>query len=136
MSGKLVGQSRKAALKHVGFQTLLVLAVTLVCGLVWGLHAGLSALVGGAIYIVPNLVFVWLAFAYAGARQSKSVVMSLYLGEVVKLILTITMLAVALAWMKLDILSLYLAFAVALLAQWSIPFFFNHNSGMKNGCSR
>ncbi|MCE0559341.1 ATP synthase subunit I [Motilimonas sp. 1_MG-2023] len=136
MSGKLVDQSRQAALKHVGFQALLVLAVTLICGLASGLHAGLSALVGGAIYIVPNLVFVWLAFAYAGARQSKSVVMSLYLGEVVKLILTIVMLAIALAWMELDIFSLYLAFAVALVAQWSIPFFFNHNSGMKNGCSR
>ncbi len=136
MSGKLVGQSRKAALKHVGFQTLLVLAVTLICGVIWNLHAAWSALVGGAIYIVPNLVFVWLAFAFAGARQSKSVVMSLYLGEVVKLVLTIVMLAIALAWMKLDILSLYLAFAVALVAQWSIPFFFNNNSGMKNGCSR
>lgn len=136
MSSKLVGRGRKAALKHIGFQTFLVLAVTLVCGSIWGSHAAMSAVVGGAIYIVPNLIFAWCAFAFAGARQARSVVMSLYFGEVVKLVLTIVLFVIALAWMKLDILSLYLAFGVALAAQWSIPFFFNHNDGMKNGCSR
>jgi ATP synthase protein I len=134
MSDKLASKGRKAAYRLVAFQATLVLVVSLFCWVMWEAKTGLSALVGGSIYVVPNLIFSYLAFAFSGARQAKNVVMAFYLGEVVKLVLTIVLFTIAFLTFDANFASLFVSFALVMFSQLSAPLFFNKNNGMKNGC--
>ncbi len=134
MSDKLASRGRKAAYRLVAFQALLVLVVSLFCWLMWGAKTGFSAFVGGSIYVLPNLVFSSMVFAYAGARQAKKVVKAFYLGEVIKLLLTIVLFVVAFVSFDANFASFFTSFAIVMFSQWSAPLFFNKNNGMKNGC--
>ena len=133
MADKLAKPAQKAALTLVVCQALLVIVISLLYVLLLDIKAGYSALMGGGIYVIPNLLFSWLAFQVAGASKSKLVVLYLYGGEAAKLLLTIGLFVIALAWMDLALLPLYLCFAIALFSQWLSPFFFSKHYRTKNG---
>lgn len=74
-------------------QALVVLAVTLVCGVSLGFVAGYSGFLGGLIALLANLYFAYRAFRYFGARSIGAVVQSFWAGEIGKLILTAALFA-------------------------------------------
>ncbi len=45
---------------------------------------GLSALIGGGIFVIANAVFALCAFMFSGARAAKRIAASFYTGEVLK----------------------------------------------------
>ena len=61
----------------------------------WGYSNAVSALVGGVISIIPNSVFAYKTFKYAGASSSKKVIESFYSGEKMKMVITVFLLALA-----------------------------------------
>lgn len=46
---------------------------------------GYSALLGGLAVILPNMIFVWLAFRHGGASNARNIVNAFYVGETIKL---------------------------------------------------
>ncbi|WP_206006358.1 ATP synthase subunit I, partial [Pseudoalteromonas sp. c7(2019)] len=63
--------------------------VALISTVFFSNKTGYSALFGGLTFLLPNVVFVLMAFAHAGARQSKKVLRGFYAGEAIKLFLTV-----------------------------------------------
>jgi ATP synthase protein I len=97
---------------------LLQLATTVITSLIAGLIAGLpgffSALLGGLCCVVPNGLFALRLFSAAQRTESVNP-MTFFIGEFIKIALTIAMLAVV-VWLyrDLNVLALVAAFIVAL----------------------
>ena len=84
-----------------------------------GKHA-YSVLLGAAICIVPNSLFIWQIFANTGAKQSKQVISGFFKAEVSKIVLTVGLfygvmktIPVVVAPMILTYVAMYLFFSLA-----------------------
>ena len=97
---------------------LIQLAVTLiaatVAGLIGGIHALLSALLGGLCCVVPNGLFA-LRLLVSARNPGVLNPMTFFFGEFTKIIMTIALLA-AVVWLYRDLnwLALIAAFIIAL----------------------
>ena len=136
MVDKLARKSQRAGLKLVAFQLLLVLIIALVSTVLSSTKSGYSALAGGITFLLPNLIFVLMAFAHAGARKNKEVVRGFYAGEAIKLFLTVVLFVVFLKYGSLSLLAFYISFSLLVVSQWLAPFFFYNNDGIKHVWSR
>ena len=90
-SNPLAKPGRIFAYKQIGISVIIVLVCALVTYFVWGLSCAQSVLAGGIIGIIPNFVFAYKAFKYAGAKSSKLVVESFFSGVKLKMVLTATL---------------------------------------------
>lgn len=132
MVDKLAKKSLKSGLKLIIFQLLLVLAITLISTVLFSVKTGYSALAGGVTYVLPNAIFVYMSFAYAGAQKAKLVLRGFYGGEALKLVFTVILFSLFLGCVELSFLAFYGSFFCLLVSQWFAPFFFYRNNGMKN----
>jgi len=130
---KLAKKGQVSGLKLVAFQLLLVLIVALISTVFFSNKTGYSALFGGLTFLLPNVVFVLMAFAHAGARQSKKVLRGFYAGEAIKLFLTVLFFVVFLKYGSLSLIAFYISFLLLVISQWLAPFFFYNNDGIKHG---
>ena len=55
-----------------------------------------SALLGGLVCALPNWCFALIAFRHRGVHAAKQIVMGFYLGEAVKLVMTIVLFSLVL----------------------------------------
>jgi ATP synthase protein I len=95
-------------------QFAVTIAAGLVAGLIGGVHALVSALLGGLCCVVPNGLFALRLFI--NARKPGAVnPMTFFIGEFIKIALTIALLG-AVVWLYRDLnwLALIAAFIVAL----------------------
>jgi ATP synthase protein I len=94
------------------------IATLMVAGLAWfwvGRHGALSAGLGGAVVVVPNLFFA--LSLWAAARVGKASVARFFAGEVIKVAATLALLViVAGAYRELHWLALLAGLLVALKA--------------------
>ncbi|MDH3309330.1 MAG: ATP synthase subunit I [Gammaproteobacteria bacterium] len=97
------------------------LVLALVAGIVaWGAKGSAMAVAvfaGGLINVIANLYFALHVFR-GGVRPAPSVLRGFYLAEVVKLLLTAALFALALGVLKLAPLPLLLGFSVTLAGYW------------------
>jgi ATP synthase protein I len=134
MSGSLTAEVRLKALYFVIFQTGFVALLTLKSGFFFDKDIALSVLIGGLIFLLPNALFTLMAFMFVGARHQKYVVLSFYLGEVVKLSLTAIMFILVFALFNVEPLALLLGFILSTLTQWTASIFLSNKNRMINGC--
>ncbi|TEW43502.1 ATP synthase subunit I [Psychromonas algicola] len=132
MVDKLAKKSQKSGLKLMVFQLLIVLTIALISTVFFSVKSGYSALAGGVTFLLPNIVFVLMAFAHAGARQTKKVLRGFYAGEAIKLFLTVILFVVFLKYIPLVLTAFYISFVLLVLSQWLAPFFFYNNDGIKH----
>ncbi len=126
MADTLAAPRRKAALKIVAYQGVFALLAATLVSLIWGVHAGSSALAGGLIAVLPNFVFTLYAFRFVGASKTNMVYMSFKRGMVLKFFLTTVMFVFVfkeLTVLPVFIFSIYL---LVNLAQWLLSISFNH----------
>lgn len=136
MVDKLAKKGQVSGLKLVAFQLLLVLIIALISTVLFSVKSGYSALAGGTTFLLPNLVFVLMTFAHAGARQTKKVLRGFYAREAIKLFLTVLLFVVFLKYGSLSLTAFYISFSLLVTSQWLAPFFFYNNDGIKHGWSR
>jgi len=132
MVDKLAKKNRDSGLRLVAFQLLFLLIVALVSTVSFSVNTGFSVLAGGITFLLPNFIFVWMAFAHAGARQSKKVVRGFYVGEAMKLFLTVILFVVFLKYTTLSLAAFYISFALLVVSQWLAPLFFYNKDGIKH----
>jgi ATP synthase protein I len=120
----LAKKSQKAGLKLVSFQLLLVLSIALILTVFFSAKSGFSGLAGGITFLLPNIIFVYMAFAHAGASKSKKIVRGIMGGEVIKILSTVALLALFLGFTSLSLTAFYVSFASLIASQWLAPFFF------------
>lgn len=125
MANSLAKPLRTKALKFIYLQGVVALASALVVWLGWGVLAGKSALTGGFVALLPNLVFTLYAFRFAGARQVQQVYSSIKRGAGLKYLLTIVLFALVLKSSAVILLPFFSAYVLVMIVSWFAPIFFH-----------
>jgi ATP synthase protein I len=123
----LTSAGRKIAFKQIAFSVVIVLICCLVMYINIGKEAALSALAGGCIAIIPNIVFALKAFQYAGASASKKVIDSFFSGVKIKMGITALLFSLAFKFLIILPLPFFGIFCVVMALPLITPFFVNSN---------
>ena len=101
-------------LRLVLLQLMTTVVASLIAGLIGGMPALFSALLGGLCCVVPNGLFALRLLANAQKGEGANP-MSFFIGEFIKIVLTVALLGAA-AWLYRDLnwLALIAGFIVAL----------------------
>jgi ATP synthase protein I len=77
-----------------------------------------SVLIGGLIYIIPNMYFAFYAFRYRGAQAAQYVLMSFYRGEIGKFLLSSVGFAITFTLVQpLNLISVFSAYIALTIFQ-------------------
>ncbi|GAA0812361.1 ATP synthase subunit I [Colwellia sp. D2M02] len=128
MNNKLTGPGRIFAYKQCALISILVLLCSLLLYVFLGKTTAISALVGGAIGVLPNILFAYKAFKYAGAKSSKKVVESFFSGVKLKMALTAFLFALAFKFLVIVPLPFFAMFCLVMAMPLVTPFVIKHES--------
>jgi ATP synthase protein I len=112
---------RRVAYGVVVAQTVVTLVLAALGYFMWGAQAALSALIGGGIAVIAGATLALVVFR-GGERSLGELVRAFYVGEALKIGVTIILFAVVLATMKKMLVpgALFGAFAATFLVQWLV----------------
>ena len=122
MTNQLTKPGKLFAYKQSALITFIVFMSTLVIYFVCGFNQAKSAALGGAIGIVPNLLFAYKAFKYAGARASRQVVDSFFSGVKLKMALMAMLLVLCLKFVEVSPLPFFSTFCLVMALPIITPF--------------
>ena len=106
---------------QVVFKQLAVVGVLALAACIFkGFNSGLSVLLGGLAYCLPNLLFVWRVFRYSGAQQMNQFVAAFFAGEMMKLFLSAILFVVVVKTLQVSLLSVLVGFIGAIVAFWFV----------------
>ncbi len=128
MVSTLVRPGRKLAKRLLLLQTCVVLATAILMAMVINIDWGISALIGGGIFVAANSVFALCAFLFSGARAAKLIVASFFGGEVLKILLTVGLFTVAYLYAEVELLPLKLTYLLVLGVNLFAPVLFINNN--------
>jgi ATP synthase protein I len=117
MAGSLVKRVRRVAFKVIGIQLIVVVAISLIA-LAIDFKTGYSVFVGGMVCVIPASYFAFKAFSVAGAQRAREVVKAFYLGEVIKLLLTVVLFIVAFKLLQVSPAPMLMGYFMTLVANW------------------
>ncbi len=95
---------------------IIIAAIAIVLLISIGRIAAYSAVLGGLACLLPNLLFARFAFRYSAADSVGLVMRWFYIGEAIKIIVTILIFALSLLWVKeLNFAAMFITYIVALM---------------------
>jgi ATP synthase protein I len=103
--------------KILGYQFLVVMAVTAIFTLVWGWQKGEFCVLGGVAALVPNFYFALRIHRTTG-QDAKKILNAFYTGEAGKLLLTVALFVIIFQIPHIEILPLLAGYATALSVFW------------------
>ncbi len=108
--------NKLAAYKVLLVIAIITAAIAIILMLSIGRIAAYSAALGGIACILPNLLFVRLAFRYSATDSAGLAMRWLYIGEAIKIIVTVLIFALSLMWIKdLNIGAMLITYIVVLM---------------------
>jgi ATP synthase protein I len=108
--------------KLLALQMALCILAPVVLLLLFGQDVALSALFGALTAFVPSLVFIRKLFKYQGARAAKKIVRNFYIGEGLKLLLSVVLFAAVFAlYSNIKPLAFFMTYIAMLLTHWLSP---------------
>ena len=122
MRNELTKPGRKFAYSQVALITVVTLIISLIIYLISGYNSAKSAALGGAIGIIPNVLFAYKAFKYAGARAAKKVVDSFFSGVKLKMALMAMLLGLCLKFVEVSPLPFFSMFCLVMALPIITPF--------------
>jgi ATP synthase protein I len=111
----MVGQGTHLAKQAIALQLVCALIISLISLLFSSFPEVLNFLAGACISILPNIVFSYFAFRFAGATKSDLVMKSFSQGSKIKLALTLILFVIAYRFLPPHPVALLAGFAVALV---------------------
>lgn len=120
---------RTDAIKLVFWQFLFVLGLALILLIVQGEQSAISAVLGGAAYCLPNLLFVWRVFARTTPRAAKQFLIAFVLGETTKLFLSAILFVLIVKYLPIKLLAVLGGYITAIMAFWIVSFIFMSREG-------
>lgn len=105
----------KIAFKQILFSIIVVVVCTVAIFFIWDKTYAISALIGGFIGIIPNVVFAFKAFRYAGARSAKKVVESFFSGIKIKMVLTAILFSLVFKFLVIQPLPFFSIFCLVMV---------------------
>jgi ATP synthase protein I len=122
MRNELTKPGRTFAYKQVALITVITLILSLIIYFVSGFQSAKSAVFGGAIGVIPNVLFAYKAFKYAGARASKQVVESFFSGVKLKMALMALLLGLTIKFVAINPLPFFSMFCLVMALPIITPF--------------
>lgn len=113
---------QREAYRIVYWQLVVVTVLALVAGVLHGLVSGYSVLAGGLAYGLPNLIFVWRVFRFAGASEMTKFLVAFYFGEAFKLIFSGILFIVIVKYLPVSLLSVLVGFIGSIVSFWVVCF--------------
>ena len=109
-------QNKFAAYKVLSVIAVIITAIALVLLMAIGRVAAYSAVLGGLACLLPNLLFARFAFRHSASDSVGLVMRWFYVGEAVKIMVTILIFALSLSWIKeLNIAAMIITYILALM---------------------
>lgn len=105
----------KIAFKQILISSVIVISLTISIYIIWDVNSAKSALFGGFIGIIPNIIFALKAFRYAGARSAKKVVESFFSGVKIKMVLTAILFSLTFKFLVIEPLPLFSMFCLVMV---------------------
>lgn len=118
-------ENKKKAYRFVVFQLVLTCVIAL-CFMVQGIDFAKSALKGGLIAVVANVVFIFLAFRVDAAEQPQFAMNLMQKGLSLKLLISALLFFAVLQGQEVQVMPLALTFVIVTVAQNFKGFFFKH----------
>jgi len=108
--------NKLAAYKVLLVIAIITAAIAIILMLSVGHVAAYSAALGGIVCILPNLLFARFAFRYSAADSARLVMKWFYIGEAIKIIVTILIFSLSLIWLKdLNFAAMFITYIIALM---------------------
>ena len=102
-------------------QLLLLILIALSTLVTIGKQEALSALLGGLIAFIPSVLFVKKFFQHQGARAAKQIVKSFYVGEFLKIVLSMLLFMLVFIIYKVSPLAFFLTYVAVIVTHWFAP---------------
>jgi ATP synthase protein I len=99
-------------------QVAVTVVAAIICFAVWGSGPGLSALAGGGISVVASAALAFIAFSSPADAPAQRIARMFYVGEAVKLALTVVMFIVVFMTMKVSYAALFGTYIATLFVYW------------------
>lgn len=115
----------KIAFKQILVTCIVVIVCTVTIFLIWNKTFAISALIGGFIGIIPNVIFAFKAFRYAGARSAEKVVESFFSGIKIKMVLTAILFSLVFKFLVIEPLPFFSMFCLVMAMPLLHPIIFN-----------
>ena len=128
MESTLTQPGRRLAKKMFLLQACVVLTVAILMSFIIDFDWGVSALIGGGIFVLSNTAFAICAFLFSGARSSQRVVASFFGGEVLKIFLTVILFSFVFLYIEVELVPLTLTYLLALGINFFAPVLFINNN--------
>jgi len=127
MVSTLAKPGRQLAKRLLLLQSGVVIATALTAVFAVNVDWGISALIGGGIFVIANAVFAMCAFMFSGARKARLVMASFYGGEVLKILITVILFAIAYLYIGVELVPLKLTYLLVLGINICAPVLFINN---------
>jgi ATP synthase protein I len=111
-------QARRMAMSVVLGQVAVTVVAAIVCFALWGRVAGFSSLAGGGISAVSSAALAAIGFASPAGASADRVARAFYLGEGVKLAVTVAAFVLVLVTMKVSFAALFATYIATLFVYW------------------
>lgn len=125
-------QNRQLSVHALAWVVLMYqLILIAVCVLAWflgkGGSAAYSALIGGGIYWVPQMLFSWIGTSRKAEELNVGLVLwDVYCGAGIKLVATLALFLIAFKWLTVVHLPLFVTYGALLCSQWIISLTLNN----------
>ena len=111
-------QARRLAGSVVLGQVVVTVLAAIICFAVWGRTPGLSALVGGGISAIASAVLAIIGFSAPAGAAADTIAKKFYMGEGLKLAVTVALFVTVFLTMKLSFGALFGAYIATLFVYW------------------
>ena len=99
-------------------QVSVTVVAAIICFAVWGRTSGLSSLVGGGISVVASAVLALFGFGSPAGSAPERVVRAFYVGEGLKLAVTVALFVMVFVTMKPVFVALFATYIATLFVYW------------------
>lgn len=115
--------AKKATTKILVIQLVITLLAMAASLFFVSVAAAYSAGVGGGISIIVTVYFASQVFSTGVDASAAEIAKRFYIGEAIKIVLTAVLFFIAIMWLDVSFLPLFLTYAATLLAYWLVlPF--------------
>lgn len=108
-------------MRLVSLQVGLAMLIVGFCLLCWGGKAAYSSLLGSMIYLLPSLYFALKLFKHSGAQQVRKIVQAFYVGEAVKLAVSMVLFSLVFIFVPINAKVFFISYVVMHCSHWLAP---------------
>jgi ATP synthase protein I len=120
-----INVARAGAKRLLLLQFLVAIVAALLFWVFVSFYSAYSALIGGLVCVLANWIFAKKVFVHSGARKAKQILQGIYLGEVLKYVLSIMLFIISVKFLYIKGLPFFVNYIITQSAFWVSPWMFN-----------